>query len=54
MNNYVKNKEECQVVFKNADFKSTQADKELIMLKKERSDDMSSENQPKCFVIGYN
>ena len=54
MENDAKNKEECQVVLKKPDFKSTQADKKLIILNNECSGEISSENQPKCFVLGYN
>ncbi|KGJ95085.1 hypothetical protein [Colwellia psychrerythraea] len=54
MNNDAKHEEECELVSKKNDLKSKQADKQLIILKRECSDELSSENQSKCFVLGYN
>jgi len=54
MNTVAKNKEECQVVLKKPNFTSKHTDKQLITLKKECLDEVSSENQSKCFVLGYN
>ena len=54
MSNDSKKKEGREVVLKNSDYKSKEADNNLIIFKKKCSDNISLENDSKCFVLGYN